>query len=139
MLLETTSFPLAHISTAPTYQDSGWLFWATCVLIALLFIWGKLAAYFNGQTGRIVALPERRGCAPQPIRIPVELWSGREVTAAIDGCLVCSLGLRAGDKVWITENAGGYVVIRAKGQSLKRLLREAVVDSSRECLLKREV
>ena len=36
----------------------------------------------------------------------------------------------AGDKVWVTQGADGYVVIRAKGMSLKSLLRDAMVESS---------
>ncbi|MEW6360304.1 MAG: hypothetical protein AB1696_28480 [Planctomycetota bacterium] len=129
---------LAHISAAPTYQDSGWLFWCTCAAIVLLFLWGKLASYFNGQTGAIVSLPALKGCHPHAVTILVRLWSGRVVSASIEGCLLCSANLAPGDKVWVSEKASGYVVLRGKGRGLRGLMRDVTVESSYECLARRE-
>jgi len=137
MTLHIPTHLLGHITAAPSYQDSGRLFWATCVAIVLLLVWGKLASYFNGQTGTIASIPGGGGCRPHAVSISVRLWSGRLVEAAIDGCLLCSLELTAGDRVWLADSADGYVVIRAKGQSLRRLLRDVVVDPSTDCLRKR--
>ncbi|NOZ19970.1 MAG: hypothetical protein GXP25_02665 [Planctomycetes bacterium] len=128
---------IAHITAAPSYQDSGWLFWSTCAVIVVLLLWGKLASYFHGQTGAIVSLPEIKGCHPHSVTLPVRLWSGRVVSASIEGCLLCSRDLAPGDRVWVSEKADGYVVLRAKGRGLRGLLEDVTVESSHECLAKR--
>lgn len=132
---------LAHISVEPTFEDSGFLFWASSAVITLMFIWGRVSGMLHRKKGRIVSFESslKEKCSTSNLPVKVELDSGETVTAEIAGCTLCYHRLKLGSRVAMDIGPNGNLVVQQPAEmSLKERFDLSMESCAAGCLRDRE-
>jgi hypothetical protein len=131
----------AHISLEPTYEDSGLVFWATCIVITFFYIFGRLSSYFRRRKGTITSFESslEEKCQTSNLPVKVRLDSGREVLAEVAGCTLCYHRMKVGSRVALDEGPNGRLVVQLPAKmTLKERFDLSMESCSAGCLRDRE-
>jgi len=131
----------AHISLEPTNEDSGVVFWATCLAIAFFYIYGRASSFFRRKKGTITSFEStlEQKCQTSNLPVKVRLDSGRDVLAEVAGCTLCYHRLRVGSRVALDEGPNGRLVIQLPAKmTLKERFDLSMESCSAGCLRDRE-
>jgi|GEM_PF-2996970 len=143
-IILTALLPLAaaaHISLEPTYEDSGFTFWATCLLITFFYIYGRVSSYFKRRKGTITSFESslEDKCQSSNLPVKVRLDSGRDVLAEVAGCTLCYHRFKVGSRVALDEGPNGRLVIQLPAKmTLKERFDLSMESCSAGCLRNRE-
>jgi hypothetical protein len=143
-LILTALYPLAasaHISLEPTYEDSGVVFWATCIVITFFYIYGRVSSYFKRKKGTIVSFESslKDKCQSSNLPVKVRLDSGGEILAEVAGCTLCYHRMKVGSRVALDEGPNGRLVIQLPAKmTLKERFELSMESCSAGCLRDRE-
>jgi hypothetical protein len=131
----------AHISLEPTNEDSGVVFWATCLVIAFFYIFGRASSFFRRKKGTITSFESSldEKCQSSNLPVRVRLDSGQEVLAEVAGCTLCYHRFKVGSRVALDEGPNGRLVIQLPAKmTLKERFDLSMESCSAGCLRNRE-
>jgi len=137
-------YPLAasaHISLEPTYEDSGFVFWATCLVIAFFYIYGRASSFFRRKKGTILSFESslKDKCQTSNLPVRVRLDSGEEILAEVSGCTLCYHRFKVGSRVALDEGPNGRLVVQLPAKmTLKERFDLSMESCSAGCLRDRE-
>ena len=131
----------AHIGVEPTYEDSGFVFWATSAVITLFFIYGRVSSFFKRKKGTITSFESSLAekCQSSNLPVKVRLDSGEEVPAEVAGCTLCYHRLKVGSRVALDVGPSGRLVIQLPAKmTLKERFDLSMESCAAGCLRDRE-
>lgn len=141
LILLLPAVVLAHVSVEPTYEDSGFLFWASSAVIALMFIWGRISGMVHRKKGTILSFESslKEKCSTSNLPVKVELDTGKRVTAEVAGCTLCYHRFKVGSRVALDIGPNGRLVVQQPAKmSLKERFDLSMESCAAGCLRDRE-
>ncbi|MCX7022367.1 MAG: hypothetical protein NTW26_08880 [bacterium] len=141
LIASTPLVAAAHISLSPTYEDSGFVFWATCLVITFFYVFGRVSSYFKRKKGTIISFEStlEEKCQSSNLPVKVRLESGREVLAEVAGCTLCYHRFKVGSRVALDEGPNGRLVIQLPAKMTAKQRFDLSMEScSAGCLRNRE-